>query len=533
MAESRNVKIENSYANAAYSIISAIRMHDIGMSRALSLCFPAAVLEYDRKTHIAVVQPLVKQGYYNKEWEYENRDPISVTVKAIQQGGFVIDIPLFRGDTGWVVASDRDTALLKQEGALTSAVLDTDMDEDAVASTYPQKPNTMALHDLSNGFFIPDNWGLFDIGRYKDGGGVNLSTSLYLGQSISTTDDEQDGEDYENNTSSSIVIERKGGIHMMSSSPKEDDRSVRLSVMKDRVESEFIDDAENIIGIHSLHPSEGILTRMDSADHHFHFQNCGGATTFRTVQDGKKVLAISMTDSGIAIQATGNISVSAKESVSICAEGNAFVAAESADIHADENLDFRSRDNIEILHRDNIKIKCEGSLDIEGGISVSAAEDIVLKCGKMTMETLGGIAFSSLGSEEETGLISIKSGEKIEMLAETKEVETREEKTTKKEAYIRWTGVDGQHISIDEERIYIEGAAPQYYDLENNQLVEKRDGGTAKISANSIKVNGAQNVYINVSSTDGEVKMAGFNKSKVQIRRDVNGGPYYQKIWAP
>jgi len=107
-------------------------------SRGFECCIPAIVVSYDRSKHEAVVQPAVNILMTNgKQVE---RAQVAATVWRFMCGGYLVDLPINAGDTGWLVASDRESTSVKQFGR-----------------TAP--PQTYETHKYENGFFIPDKWG--------------------------------------------------------------------------------------------------------------------------------------------------------------------------------------------------------------------------------------------------------------------------------------------------------------------------------------------------------------------------------------
>lgn len=113
-------------------------------------CTPGMVVEYDRNTHMAFVQPLV--NILSPSGEQLVRQPLYIPVRRIQHGEFLMDFPLYKGDTGWIIGADRDTenALSYNTGTTTS---------DGTTNKGPQRPNTKIIHKYRFGFFIPDRWG--------------------------------------------------------------------------------------------------------------------------------------------------------------------------------------------------------------------------------------------------------------------------------------------------------------------------------------------------------------------------------------
>lgn len=101
-------------------------------------CCLGKIEVYDRDKHLAIVQPMVKrvgiQGH--------SVDPPKVvcTVRRLSACGYLIDMPIKVGDTGWIIAADCDT-------------------EEAKKSTEIELPPSMIKNQYSFGFFIPDAFG--------------------------------------------------------------------------------------------------------------------------------------------------------------------------------------------------------------------------------------------------------------------------------------------------------------------------------------------------------------------------------------
>lgn len=80
-------------------------------NKKLDICVPAIVEEYNRETGTALVRKLPLR--VSSANEIENEVPVIVTVRREQHGGFLIDAPLFEGETGWLVSADLDTYTAK------------------------------------------------------------------------------------------------------------------------------------------------------------------------------------------------------------------------------------------------------------------------------------------------------------------------------------------------------------------------------------------------------------------------------------
>ncbi len=116
----------------------------------LECCIPAIIVKYDRDTHLADVKPLVKMVSRDDGIAPKERAPIlQVQVQRIRHGDFTIDIPYKKGDTGWLIASDRVTSNVKKRNS----------EEKASDNKGPQEPENFTLHSFADGVFIPDKWG--------------------------------------------------------------------------------------------------------------------------------------------------------------------------------------------------------------------------------------------------------------------------------------------------------------------------------------------------------------------------------------
>lgn len=137
-----------------------LRNHDIGFE----CCIPVVVSNVYAGNRIVDVIPLVKLAYKTENgMTYKDRATIySIPVRRIVSGGYIISMPIKTGDTGWLIACDRDSALaVKYNNAIKS--------EDNPGA---QPPASLAIHEYANGFFLPDNWA--DIG-----GGNALTLAKY------------------------------------------------------------------------------------------------------------------------------------------------------------------------------------------------------------------------------------------------------------------------------------------------------------------------------------------------------------------
>lgn len=413
---SRNAK--SIYPTAVNTLGVAVRNFMDGELRALECCMPAYVYAYDRITHKADVMPLVKIGTLDKEWVYEDRPLIKgVTVRNIQCGGFTIDFPVHIGDTGWVFSSDRDTTLLKQEGALTNSVLAKNRPVSLLDSSYQQKPNQPTVHTFQNGFFLPDNWGIWENSRYKDYRGLPLDNALYIGASIDTADtsgdDEsqgyQKGDQYEQKSTASIVLQDGGGATIASSTSDEKKQNshisvaggeVGISVQGNRGGEEGADKISSAIDINT---DDGIMIRSisDWANANSPRMDCNlkpDSFLFRLINpnakgdDGKSglsMLSISFSNGKLNISTTGDVNVRSEKNINVQSAQNAYVVANQCRVVAEENASVTAKT-----------------------VSASAAEKVNIASGNEV--NIGAVEKTNINAGKE---VNLAAGERINLTA--------------------------------------------------------------------------------------------------------------------
>lgn len=100
-------------------------------------CLPATVLAYDSSENRAQIQPAIVQITTGNS-QVKRGQLASVPVLQMGGGGFVTYYPVKTGDTGWIIACDRDISLFKK--------------------TYKAaQPNTFRLHSFADSWFVPDS----------------------------------------------------------------------------------------------------------------------------------------------------------------------------------------------------------------------------------------------------------------------------------------------------------------------------------------------------------------------------------------
>lgn len=97
---------------------------------------PARIINYDRTTNRAHVQPMIMVLTTTGE-RVQRQGTFGVPVYQMGGGGFFMSFNLVAGNLGWIKASDRDMSLFLQ-------------------SYNESEPNTKRLHSFSDSVFFPD-----------------------------------------------------------------------------------------------------------------------------------------------------------------------------------------------------------------------------------------------------------------------------------------------------------------------------------------------------------------------------------------
>lgn len=143
------------------TIAGIFSLKDSSDRLALECCTPGIVLSYDRAGGTAMVRPLVKK--VTGDGKTQERAPIRLSVRRSLHGSFMVDAPLHVGDTGWIVAADRDTfnakALNSKIQAKTSGIGLHDDNGEPIGNSGAQTPGVYSTHKYQFGFFVPDRWG--------------------------------------------------------------------------------------------------------------------------------------------------------------------------------------------------------------------------------------------------------------------------------------------------------------------------------------------------------------------------------------
>lgn len=123
-------------------------------------CIPAVVVQREDERGLIRVLPIAKTMMQTKDKLIgENKKPLWVRPFKIFHGGFHIHAPLFIGDTGYLIAIDRDcmTAIQKNEKPV-----DKDGNLDELKEKNTSNPDDLTPQRYNYGFFLPCSWVLND-----------------------------------------------------------------------------------------------------------------------------------------------------------------------------------------------------------------------------------------------------------------------------------------------------------------------------------------------------------------------------------
>ena len=123
-------------------------------------CIPAVVVQREDERGLIRVLPIAKTMMQTKDKLIgENKKPLWVRPFKIFHGGFHIHTPLFIGDTGYLIAIDRDcmTAIQKNEKPV-----DKDGNLDELKEKNTSNPDDLTPQRYNYGFFLPCSWVLND-----------------------------------------------------------------------------------------------------------------------------------------------------------------------------------------------------------------------------------------------------------------------------------------------------------------------------------------------------------------------------------
>lgn len=141
--------------------------------REQNICIPA-IVESVSEGYVTA-RPLVKSVYATEDGDKNvPRPAVIVPVMNFMHGGIIIHAPIYAGDTGWIIAGDRDwTPAVKGNSTIPS--------EDKNDNEGPADLSSFAVNKFDFGFFVPNSWAKIP-DKLED-----LSDQFFIG---SVTDDD-------------------------------------------------------------------------------------------------------------------------------------------------------------------------------------------------------------------------------------------------------------------------------------------------------------------------------------------------------
>lgn len=97
---------------------------------------PGIVQSYNRQTNRAVIKPAIT-GIASQGQKVPKDNLVNIPVLNLSGGGVVLSFPIKQGDTGWLIAADRNISIFKQ-------------------NLVESAPNDYRKHCFEDSFFIPD-----------------------------------------------------------------------------------------------------------------------------------------------------------------------------------------------------------------------------------------------------------------------------------------------------------------------------------------------------------------------------------------
>jgi len=192
------------YSQAARrSMAEAFAAFKSNIQTGMPICILVCIYSYDPETRMAEVLPLVKYQYNDGGVKYLQLHTKSVQIRQVVHGGFCVDIPIYAGDTGWIISSDVDTNCVKEFADATAV-----REEDADATTmdaWPREPSKPDRHMFNSGFFIPDYFGKATKTKASAGGVQVGKDDLYIGTAVGE-------QGYDQSRSVAITMTREGKV---------------------------------------------------------------------------------------------------------------------------------------------------------------------------------------------------------------------------------------------------------------------------------------------------------------------------------
>lgn len=146
---------KTSDATVPLSFSAAIEHLCEHIRQGIESCIPAQFIKYDdHDKNLAVVSPLVKFPYVSgNKTVWTERPQFTVRVLRVKSGGYWFRMPLKKGDTGWIIAADRDTSFAISRNANVDESKNTKENGGG-----PQEYSNFNKLKYSFGFFLPDGY---------------------------------------------------------------------------------------------------------------------------------------------------------------------------------------------------------------------------------------------------------------------------------------------------------------------------------------------------------------------------------------
>lgn len=139
-------------------------------------CLPAIVEGFDRASNRATVKPLTQHLVDTLQGELPiDRPSCTVPVLQISRGGWCIDMPLFVGDTGILIALDRASNGAMGNNSTRLWKNQNPEDKDTIFNEGPQPPDNLIYSSFEYGVFIPFAFGGSGIQLDTDGDGNDIA----------------------------------------------------------------------------------------------------------------------------------------------------------------------------------------------------------------------------------------------------------------------------------------------------------------------------------------------------------------------
>lgn len=514
------------FSNADTDLGVALQAFRKGIERDFQVCFPACVYSYDRYTHTAEVMPLLKAGYFTGEiYEFIRRKPITVSVRQICCGGISLDFPLFVGDTGWVISSDRDTSLLRQLDALTSSALSHDRLIKVLENEYQQIPKQPLIHDFTQGFFIPDNWSRWEYYRYKDAPQVPISSSIYIGSSFDSYEGKsedsavkyQKGNAYENKKTSSLVLNPEGNAVLACSKSEDSGDKSMLELSGDAGEI-VVNNAKTGDKVRlSISEKDGILLRT---------------STFRgdVKDDGTVTPKELFKDALFKVnrdEIVCRISQGMYSSVSLTLKGGDLTLGFTGNMNilcdGDAKIQAGGNSVVNVGHSANVNIGMDANVNVGFGAHFNCGGDTTINTGGKATVTAGGDASINAGGDVNLAAVEhvcIAGGTRVE-LESAGDIDL----TTRAEGSINIETTQGGQMNLktrDYESDITISSDKSNIDIRAEGKIDLTSATSISIGAPEVNISGGN--YLNLMSARYNLSTSRWMWNQVRIVKDMEDG---------